>query len=250
MILSKCLPILFLPLGLSLVFLMAAFRWRRRILIAVPGVTLWLLGTPVIANRLMGSLEDRYPYQALSKCPDADAVFVFGGMLSPRDRQGEGIAWNEAAERFERALLLFRTGRIGSLVLSGGSERYANVPDEGNYLKAEAIARGVPSSSVLVTPPAMNTKEEAHALCDLVNRKHWKRVLIVTSAFHMPRAMYLSRNCAAELIPIPVAYQTPGPGFWSYLRPDSYLPRAEALAISERALRECIGLFFYTVTNR
>jgi uncharacterized SAM-binding protein YcdF (DUF218 family) len=248
-VLSKCLPFLLLPLGFALLVLLAAFRWRRGVLIAGPALILWLLGTPLVADRVMESLEDRYPFQGLSNCPKADAAFVFGGMLSVRDRQGEGIAWNEAAERFERALLLYNMQRIQFLVLSGGSRRYGNLPDEGDHLKLEAIARGIPGSSIIVTQPAANTQEEANALCGLVQRNRWKRVLLVTSAFHMPRAMYLSRKCSAELIPVPVAYQTPGPGSWVYARPDYYVPRAKALAVSELALREYIGLFFYRIAG-
>jgi uncharacterized SAM-binding protein YcdF (DUF218 family) len=244
--LNKFLPFVILPLGFSVWMLVAALRWPRRILIVMPLLVLWLLGTPVTADKLMWSLEDRFPYRPMADCPKSDAVFVFGGMLGHRGHKDGGIPWNEAAERFDEAVRLVKAGRAGLLVLSGGPELYAGGPDEGEFLRNEAVERGVPEEQIVVTPTTMNTEAEAKDLCQLVISKHWKQVLIVTSAYHMPRAMRLTRNCRAERIPVPVAYQTSEPGMsWAYRRPEYYLPQAEALRISERAIREYVGMMFY-----
>jgi uncharacterized SAM-binding protein YcdF (DUF218 family) len=64
----------------------------------------------------------------------------------------------------------------------------------------------------------------------------------------MPRAMRLSAHCLADLTPVPVAYETPDPSTsWAYKRPEYYVPQAQALFLSERALREYLGLFVYSV---
>ena len=128
-------PLLFLPLGAALVLLLAALCSRKRSLIAAPFLLLALLGAPVISDRLMRSLEERFPYRSNQDCPKADAVFVFGGMLGLRAHSGGGIEWNDAAERFDRAVDLYQSGRASLLVLSGGAERYRGVPDEGELLK-------------------------------------------------------------------------------------------------------------------
>jgi len=247
-VLSKCVPLLFLPLGAALVMLLAALCWRRARLIVAPFLLLSLLGVPVISDRLMQSLEDRYPYRSNEQCPKADAVFVFGGMLGLRAHPGVGIGWNEAVERFDRAVELYKTGTARVLVLSGGAERYQNGTDEGELLKKKAIALGVPDGAILVTRPTANTEEEANAISQLVARKQWKRVLIVTSAYHMPRAMRLSADCLADLTPVPVAYETPDPETsWAYKRVEYFLPQAQALSVSERALREYMGMLVYAV---
>jgi uncharacterized SAM-binding protein YcdF (DUF218 family) len=230
--------------------LLAALRWRSKALIATPLLLLWIFGTPAISDPLMRSLEDRFPYRSNQECPKADAVFVFGGMLGLRDHRGSGIEWNEAAERFDRAVELYKAGRARMLVLSGGPERYHGAPDEGELLKSKATALGVPDAAIVVTHETVNTEEEAHAIISLVALQGWKRVLIVTSAYHMPRAMRLSDDCLAELIPVPVAYETPDPKTaWAYKRPEYFLPQAHALFISERALREYLGILFYAVTR-
>ncbi len=241
--LSKSIPLLLLPLGSAILILLATLRWRHRSLIAAALLILWLFGIPAFSDRLMSSLEDQFPYCSDETCPKADAIFVFGGMLSLRDHSGTVIAWNEAAERFDKAVNLYKTRRAPILILSGGPQRYKGGPDEGELLRARAVALGIPSDSIIVTGETFNTKEEASLLRQLVAFRRWRRVLIVTSAYHMRRAMLLSAGCFAELIPVPVAFTTPDPKTsWAFRRPDYFLPQAHALLLSELALREYLGI--------
>jgi uncharacterized SAM-binding protein YcdF (DUF218 family) len=243
---------LLLPLGISLLLLAAAVRWPRRWLTAIPLMILGTLSTPFVGDRLLRSLEDQYRYVSLADSPSADAVFVFGGMLGPRDRADDGVAWNDAAERFERATQIVKLGKAGMLVFSGGPERYPGGPDEGELLKREAVSRGVPEASILVTKATWNTRSEADILCDLAAQRRWQRVLLVTSAYHMPRVMRLSRTCTAERIAIPIAFQTSDPSTsWAESRIEDYLPQAAGLLHSELALREYLGVLFYRgIRNR
>jgi len=147
--LSKCVPLLFLPLGAVLVMLLAALRWRRKSLIVISLLLLWLFSAPPISDQLMRSLEDRFPYRSNEECPVADAVFVFGGMLGPRGHPRADIEWNEAAERFERAVDLYNAGKAPLLVLSGGPERYDGGPDEGELLKKKLLLWASPTAQSL-----------------------------------------------------------------------------------------------------
>jgi uncharacterized SAM-binding protein YcdF (DUF218 family) len=231
--------------------LAAALRWRNRVLIAVPLAILWILSTPVIADRVMRSLEDRYAWRPDAAYPEADAVFALGGgILGERDRPGVDVGWGPSADRFLRALSLYTSGRAHVLVLSAGRPRYPGDPGEGARLREIALQRGVPPDSIIVTRETMNTAAEADALNELAARLHWKRVLLVTSAFHMPRAMRLFRGCAAEIVPAPTDFQTSAPGMPSGSAGlDRYLPQAEALFLSERAVREHLGILFYSIVR-
>lgn len=246
--LNKTLPLLCLPVAVSLAALVIAFRRNRCFFIAITILNLVFFSSPAVADLLMRSLEDRFPYRPVADCPQSDAVFVFGGMLGPRDRADGGIAWNEAAERFDRALQIIRAGKSRVLVFSGGAERYPSGGDEGKLLAQAAIDRGLAPQQIIVTAVSSNTEQEAHELCRLVAREHWRKVLLVTSAFHMTRAMRLSEKCSAELIPVPVAYQTPdGRTLWAYKRLEYYLPQAQGLSTSERALREYLGITLFSI---
>jgi len=135
-------------------------------------------------------------------------------------------------------------------VLSAEGPPRPGLPPAGDRLREIAIRRGVPAESIVVTATVRNTAAEETSLAAFAVRFHWKRVLLVTSANHMPRAMLLFRHCPAEVIPVPVDYQSSAPG-----QPASdsglarYLPQAEALAQSERALREYLGILFYSVSR-
>lgn len=135
-------------------------------------------------------------------------------------------------------------------MLSSGGPRTPGIPTDGDRLKEIAIQRGIPGESIMITVGVRNTAAEAAALAVFAARLHWKHVLLVTSASHMPRAMRLFRQCPAEIVPVPVAYQTPARGVPSAdFGLAGLLPQAEALAISERALREYLGLLFYLVSR-
>jgi len=248
----KLLPSLVLPPGLTLLLLLAAIRWRSRALAGVALALLWLCGTPVVADAIMRSLEDQYPYRTAEQCPVADAVFPLGGgIVGRRDHGGKDAQWNAAAERFGRAVELFTRRRASVLVLSRGWSTSETDYSEGARLKEIAVNEGVPEQSIIVTGKTINTAEESAALCGLAARMRWKRVLLVTSAFHMPRAMRLFRGCPAEIVAVPVDYSTPEANGWTGNGDfDRFLPQAEALYHSERALREYLGMAFYAILRR
>lgn len=246
---NKAIPVFVLPLGASILMLAAALRWRNRVLIALPLALLWILSTPVIADTVLLSLERRYTLRPNAAYPEADSVFVLGGgMLGPRDRQSDQVEWGPAADRFERAFTLCTSGRARMLVLSAGE--LGGEFSEGARLREIAIQRGLPPASIILTGQAPNTAAEAAALSQIAACLKWKRVLVVTSAVHMPRAMRLFRHCPAEIVPVPVNFLTPAPGQpQRSASVDPYLPHAEALFRSERALREYLGILFYSVVD-
>ncbi|MFL6415709.1 MAG: YdcF family protein [Bryobacteraceae bacterium] len=235
-----------MPLGVSMLLLVvAALGSARRLFVLFPLMILYGFGVPVTADSVMRSLEDRYAHRNPADCPRADAIFVFGGMLTLRDYGTGNPEWNDAADRFEKALALYVSMKAPLVVFSGGPERYEGGPDEGEILRDEAIRRGLPKGAILVTPRTWNTDSEAKNLRLLAAERNWKRVLVVTSAYHMPRAMLVSAPCQAELVPVPVAYLTPAPNTgWAFRRPEYYFPRAHALSISETALHEYWGMWF------
>jgi uncharacterized SAM-binding protein YcdF (DUF218 family) len=246
--LHQALPLLVLPLGISLICLAAALRWRRRALIAAPLVLLAVFSSPLVADGLLRSLENRYPRLSPAQCPVADAVFPLGGILGPRFRPDDPAELGEAASRFESALEIYFAGRAPTLVLSAAWTDDPRMPLEGEVLRRMAIARGVPAGAIVVTGQVMNTAAEAVALRDIAAARHWRRVLLVTSAYHMFRATRLFRICPVEIVPVPVHHLAgsaarEGSIFW-------LLPQSDALSLSERALREYWGALFYRVTGR
>ncbi|MFM9101790.1 MAG: YdcF family protein, partial [Cyanobium sp.] len=98
--------------------------------------------------------------------------------------------------------------------------------------------------ALAVTPFVRNTAEEARAVAAQLPRG--SRVLLVTSAFHMTRARALFARQGLEVVPYPVDFQSRGAwagSVWTDFR--YWLPTADGLESSSRALREVLGRLIY-----
>jgi uncharacterized SAM-binding protein YcdF (DUF218 family) len=117
-------------------------------------------------------------------------------------------------------------------VVSGGSPGGRARPAEGYARLARAL--GVADASLVVLDTALDTAQEARAIAARLGNAPF---LLVTSAWHMPRAMLQMKLAGAKAIPAPTGQLTGRPMNWG-----SWLPSAAGLGRSERALHEYMGL--------
>jgi uncharacterized SAM-binding protein YcdF (DUF218 family) len=248
--LHKAIALLLSPVGLCLVCMAVMLRWPRRLIAVVPLIVLGLFSWPPFADTLLGSLEKQYPQRTVEQCPVSDAAFPLGGILTESSAVAGPDEFTDASDRFERAVALYQACRARMLVFSNVRPPAPGLQSEGERLRQIAIGRGVPASAILLTAETINTASEADALAVLARQQHWKRVLLVTSAYHMPRAMRLFRRAPAEIVPVPVGYEARGvPLRGTGFVPDRWMPQAGALFHSERALHEYGGTLFYALTR-
>jgi len=109
---------------------------------------------------------------------------------------------------------------------------------EGEDSRDVAIARGIPANRIVVTREVGNTADETWAVADLMRERKWKRVILITTGWHMPRAAGLLQKAGVPITPFPVDFRRS-------MRPVTlldFLPKGEAL---ETALREIYGNLFY-----
>ena len=131
------------------------------------------------------------------------------------------------------------------LIFTGGWwPTQPNLPPEGDLLRQRAISLGLPSDSVFTTSKVRNTADEAKAVEAMLPKG--STVMLVTSAFHMPRAQRLFQRQGLSVLPFPVDFQATGA--WAgnpWRNPLNLLPTAEGLLSSSRAIREAIGRTIY-----
>jgi uncharacterized SAM-binding protein YcdF (DUF218 family) len=249
--LNKILPIIFLPIGLTMVLVGAGLILRRKVLCWTGFGLLLLLSTEFVSGKLMRWIEGVEERSAIQNVQTADAIVVLSGMIEERKNAPLG-EWSGAVDRFEGGVDLFQAGKATLLIFTGGWVPWMpNAKPEGEILAQRAVKLGVPKDKILVTGKAQNTEEEATAVRQ-VGRNWWvtgsnPRIILVTSAFHMRRAEMLFRKSGFEVTPFPVDLQTSGN---SGITPLSFLPSAHALARSEIAIREIIGFAYYWVLGR
>jgi uncharacterized SAM-binding protein YcdF (DUF218 family) len=243
----KLLPIIVLPSGFVCVLLLLAFfiKNQRKLLIIIALSILYVASMPVVSDALIGRLEDRYPVQTIAGCPPADAVIVLGGILGYSHAGMDFPSWGEGVNRFTVGVALMRAGKAGAIVFSRACYPWERPRmTEGDLLRVQAITMGVPAEKIVLTPLVADTSDEACAAAALCREHGWKHVLLVTSGWHMPRAAWLFKHAGVDFTPFPVGFQR------DLRRPRTlldFLPRADALATTETALRESYGLIYYRV---
>ena len=111
-------------------------------------------------------------------------------------------------------------------------------------LKEYAVSNGIPSEKIFITKDVENTADEAVAVKELISPS--KRIILVTSAFHMYRAQRLFEKQGFIVIPYKVDYMTAGESAITVM---NFLPSAGNLEMTETGIREIIGRLFYLVKN-
>jgi uncharacterized SAM-binding protein YcdF (DUF218 family) len=177
-------------------------------------------------------------------CPKVDAVVVLSGMLN--ESVTSATEWKQEVDRFERGVELIASDRAPKLVFT----RALSWPDvgrepEGARLAREAVKHGIPADKIELTDdPVMETSGEVRSIRKMMEKRGWHRITLITSAYHMPRAMWLVKKQQINAIPFPADLEAES----DYpLDLTSFLPQAVCLEKSETAIREWIGLAYYNV---
>lgn len=247
-LLNKILPVLFLPLGVVIILLLYAIIRVKRWPVFVALVILYLAGIPFVGDRLIGSLESRFPAVPPSQVEAADAIVVLGGIFGPPVTEGILPNVTETGERLEAGIVLAQLNKAPWLIFTGGRLPWENRPRlEGDDSKAQAIVRGVSPEKIIVTREVANTADEARAVADLMREHDWHRIILVTTAWHMPRAVLLFKRSGVDCIIFPVDFRSSTARTSGLL---DFIPNAGALTNTETALREYYGYWFYAVTGK
>ncbi len=238
----KILPLLVSPLGLALAFLLLALVVRRRWPVLGAIVVLYAFSTQWVADRLFAYIEGPGPKLAVQALPKTDAVVVLSGMLATPAAVPNGYEWSGAADRFFDGLAAFQAGKAPLLVFTAGKlpwERHAS--NEGARLVQKAHQLGVPMPNIRLTAPVENTADEAREVAKLLGNK--KRIILVTSAFHMPRAAGLFEHQGFDVVRFAVDYRVEE----RQTTPMTFVPDADALDKSSDAIRELLGRAYYAI---
>jgi uncharacterized SAM-binding protein YcdF (DUF218 family) len=229
-------------------FILLATRWSRagRWLIAICFVALAVLGLSPIGNTLMVLLEQRFPRWDASRGPP-DGIVVLGGAISPDvSAARDEVVLNESAERLTVVAELARRYPDARILFSGGSGELIAGESEAPFalrlFQSFAIAR----DRVLLEDRARNTFENALYSKQLARPMPGERWLLVTSAYHLPRAVGVFRKVGFPVEPYPVDWRTRGSK--DALRP--FASVGDGLRRVDTAMREWVGLAAYWISGR
>ncbi|MFT5111209.1 MAG: uncharacterized SAM-binding protein YcdF (DUF218 family) [Parasphingorhabdus sp.] len=249
--LSKTLPYLLFPLSLTLELLLLGlvvryFGGKRSgtILMLLGLVVLFIFSSPLVSTRLVQSLESHYTGVKAEEMPVVDAIVILGGAvslpLSPRPTE----ELHGASDRVLYGSRLYHSGRAPVIIITGGNVFRQNEPvqSESFYIAKLLVEWGVPEEAIIIEGASKNTRQNALKTKKLLEEKGYKTILLVTSAFHMPRSFATFHRVGITTIPAPTDFRVA-----NYNQPFllNILPSSDALAGSTFALREYLGILVY-----
>lgn len=240
--LHKLLALLFSPLAFILLLLLIGLLRRSVSSIVAALIILWVAATPLVGSSLWRFLERDFQHITLDEVVRADAIVVLSGALSFSNSKGRLIQeWGDP-DRFFGGMDLFKANKARYLVFTGGKLPWSIYPPEGLIFRERAINSGVNPTSIIVTRDVANTAQEAKAVGQIATELGFQSIILVTSSYHMHRALGLFEKEVAEVFPYPVDFFPTGHGLTAF----ELIPSASSFSHTSYALRELLGRAYYS----
>jgi len=252
-------PIGVLFIGLAFGALLCAFgnrasgAWRKagKWVLALAVVQAWIFGCGVTTRIIGVPLEGAEREFSAESLPCADAIVLLGGGMGRHEKCGRAEIYG-GADRVWMAARAFRAGKAPFMTVSGGGA-------EGEI--AFLADFGVDTNRIVKIENARNTEEEARLIARELaivesskrsnsqtlkhsNSQRNPKVLLVTSAWHMPRAKMLFERAGLDVVPAPTDYEMTAAAE-APLKIGDFFPNAEPLLRNSCAVKEWVARFCY-----
>ena len=233
------------------VIVFALIRQRRRVALWCASLTLVSLVTLAIlplGDLLLQPIERRYT--ANPPLSEVDGIIILGGGGDARaSAYWDQMQFNDGGDRFAAALMLAQRFPEARLMFTGGSGALRDIAgasvSEASIAERFFIAQGIAPGRLLLESQSRNTAENARLSLALANPTPDDTWILVTSAFHMPRAMRSFESAGwPGLVAWPVDYRT------SRFADGIGWDLTHNLQVLNTAIRESVGQLAYRLTGR
>jgi len=248
-LIKKILTSLLLPPGLFIIILISSsiHYYSKKLYNAgssllIVAILIWLLSIQPTANFLLYNLEHSH---FIPSNPTGDVIILLGCGQYPLapDLTGMGTPSEEMLIRIFTAYRLYKVLNIPVMIL--GYEVYDyNNPDNISLIKRSLLDIGIPANKIIIEGASRDTMENAKNSKIICNNLGYKNPILVTSAYHMKRAVLCFNKVGLPILPIPASFKTEENCLYTW---QSYLPQSEYLNMSSLAIKEYIGLIFYQI---
>jgi len=243
---AKILSRLMYPSTLVLLLVFLAFvlllirRRRGAGLSLLMALVLVFLGSSPLISDVYHRHEQQYLPTPVAQSSTADAIVLLAGDVSiPIPPRVESqIRGNRSVHTFR----LYRAGKASLIIVSGGNVfRQEGLRPEAAYTADLLQEWGIPQSAIIFEGNSRNTRENAVETSRLLKNRQLNRVLLVTSAFHMPRALAAFRGMGIDAIPSPssISAESAQPTLLKWI------PSLDGLGTMQSVIHEKIGIFVY-----
>ena len=227
-------------LFLGILFFLGKSYKRAKFFLFFSFIWLALIGYSPFSNYLIQPLEKQYK-SYIDVDPRIEYVLVLGAGHVTNDEMSKNSQLSTTAlMRLTEGIRIYRELDKAKLILSGYAGEDVNTP-HALISKDVAISLGVPEEDIITQEEARDTAEEAILVKELVNKD---KFILVTSAFHMPRAMKIFESEILKPIAAPTDYLSKEDG--SYTRE----PRGKEIRKTELAMHEYLGTLWHSIIEK
>ncbi len=245
------------PTVFCLVLMLAAAFWHKRPRLSRTCLWSAILLLFVCSNNwtvrwFTTPLEWRV--QAPNPIPEADAIVVLGGALETKEWPRRSVEVNDSGDRVLYAYELFREKKAPVILCTGGKAKTGiREFSEAEDMRTMLQSFGVPAEAILVETQALDTFQNATLSRPLLEAAGVKRILLVTTAVHMPRSLETFRRQLPgfEITPAPTDYEfvrIAKLGWEEAIK--SLIPSGNYLAAADETVHEYIGHLYYRIRKR
>jgi uncharacterized SAM-binding protein YcdF (DUF218 family) len=239
---NKILPIIVSPLGLIIILLFFGVFRKRMLPSMIALIILIILSLPIVSGQLIKLLEQNYRPTTPNETARADTVIVLSGMVTLIEKNdGIHYEFSEAVDRIFAGINLLKIGKAQKIILTRGKLPWSVGVPEGEFLAEFIQSQGINPNRILLSEIVQNTNDEAKAISRMLPKN--SEVILVTSAFHMPRAVKVFQNQNLKVIPYAVDFRSSV----KEINIIDFLPQASAFKDSNFYFREIIGRVYYSM---
>ena len=247
-VLSKLLNFLLSPLFWIILFLAIALATKRRgikkFCLRVSLVIFLIFSNPFLLSQFARRWD--FKETKLPSGSEYSCAIVLGGFVS-EDYNGNGY-FNSTSDRFIQLLKLKAEGKVSHLLISGGNSRLLPTGfKESDWVASQLKDFNIPDSSIIIENRSRNSFENALFSKELLDSAHLKPpYILVTSAFHMRRALSTYEKMGVHVIPFPCNYIAGK----SSIGIEDFIPSLSTFGTWHFYIKEVVGYVVYSITKR
>ncbi|WP_226002763.1 YdcF family protein [Paenibacillus sp. BJ-4] len=231
-----------LPPGLFILAMagLVVWLWKRArkpaVVLLVVTLLLYAFSTNLVGDSLISSLEKQYPQP---RTVQGDVIVVLGGgaTAGTPDINGQGNLLGSAANRLLTAARLHEA--TGLPILFSGGQVFGDSGNEADIAQRQLLGLGIPAKDILIENRSLNTQQNAAFTARILKQHQLTKPILVTSAFHMPRAALEFQRAGIQVTPYPTDYLA-SENLSLYAAKLS--PSAGAMSTTGTALKEYLGI--------
>jgi len=231
--------IIILILFISLLLILKNKKIVVSFLVFISMSSFYLLSIDPIKDKILIPLEDKYPFPNIQNL-DCDVIVALGGGYYPVSPENQNKPDLKPAVT-RRLITTFKVWKVQhkKIILSGGRPIYKYF-SEAEIMAGFLKLLGVDESFLILEQNSKNTFENAKLTKIIMEENQWSKACLVTSAYHMPRAVKIFKYFGINVVPVPSDYRTTRIYTWF-----SLLSQSSVFDNSARGIREYIGLYYY-----